>query len=106
MQALKQQKRIRSTNSRRKHKPRAPSPGKFWPQVRGQIWIAAQQLFQEENQKTMSADFNGTTAENYELVESGYFYRAKLITLRQLYREKKGLPPEEEEWLMQQQESS
>lgn len=54
----------------------------------------------------MSADFNGTTAENYELVESGYFYRAKLITLRQLYREKKGLPPEEEEWLMQQQESS
>ena len=52
----------------------------------------------------MKGDFSGITAEKHELREGGYFYQAKLIVLRQLWREKKGLPSEEEEWLMQQQE--
>ena len=52
----------------------------------------------------MCKDFSGITAERHELLEGCYFYRAKLIVLRQLWREKKGLPPEEEEWLMRQQE--
>ena len=52
----------------------------------------------------MSEDFTGITAERYELVAGGYYYLAKLIVLRRLWREKKGLPPEEVEWLMQQQE--
>lgn len=45
----------------------------------------------------MSDDFTGINAERSELKEGGYFYNAKLIILRNLWREKKGLPTVEEE---------
>jgi hypothetical protein len=56
--------------------------GKFWPPVRRAIWRKAQELYQEE-QLAMGQDFNGLTATRQELRESGYFYRAKIIVLRQ-----------------------
>ena len=71
--------------------------GKFWPQVRTQIYEKAQQLFQEEEARTMSHDFKGITATNKELHEAGYFYTAKLIVLRNLRRQNKGKPTVEEE---------
>jgi hypothetical protein len=71
--------------------------GKFWPQVRAMIWEKAQQLFQEEQAKTMGNDFKGITATRKELREGGYFYLAKLIVLRNLWRERKGFPILEEE---------
>ena len=65
--------------------------GKFWPWVRPMIWEKAQELYQMEQAKTMGKDFKGITAERKELREGGYFYTAKLIVLRNLWREKKGL---------------
>ena len=32
--------------------------GKFWPWVRELIWLKAQELFQEDQGKTMGHDFN------------------------------------------------
>jgi hypothetical protein len=72
-------------------------PGKFWPRVRAMIWDKAQQLYQMEQAKTMGHYFKGITAERRELREGGYFYTAKLIVLRDLWREKKDLPITEEE---------
>jgi hypothetical protein len=66
-------------------------PGKFWPWVRSMILEKAQVLYQMEQAKTMGEDFKAITAERKELRESGYFYTAKLIVLRNLWREKKGL---------------
>jgi len=63
--------------------------GKFWPKVRPMIWEKAQQLYQEEQAKTMSDDFKGITATRKELRENGYFHTAKLIVLRNLYLQKK-----------------
>lgn len=77
-------------------------PGKFWPKVRAMIWEKAQQLFQEEQAKTMGSDFKGLTATKKELREAGYFHTAKLIVLRNLWRQRKGLPTVEEEEMMQQ----
>jgi hypothetical protein len=74
--------------------------GKFWPAVRRMIWIKAQELFQEEEAKTMGDDWKGITATRKELREGGYFYEAKLIVLQNLWREKKGLPSLEEEAAM------
>jgi hypothetical protein len=74
--------------------------GKFWPRVRAMIWDKAQQLYQMEQAKTMGHDFKGITAERRELREGGYFYTAKLIVLRNLWLEKKGLPTVEEEEAM------
>ena len=71
--------------------------GKFWPYVRPLIWQKAQELFQEEEARTMGDDFTGTTATRAELREAGYFYEAKLIVLNELYRQKKGYPTTEEE---------
>ena len=48
-------------------------------------------------QTKMGDDFRGITAERSELRAAGYFYQAKLIVLRNLWREKKGLPSIEEE---------
>ena len=56
------------------------------------IWEKAQELYQMEQAKTMGDDFKGITAERRELREGGYFYQAKLIVLRNLWLEKKGLP--------------
>jgi hypothetical protein len=61
------------------------------------IWEKAQELYQMEQAKTMGEDFKGLTATRKELREGGYFYQAKLIVLRNLWREKKGLPTIEEE---------
>lgn len=77
-----------------------PQPGKFWPRVRAMIWEKAQQLFQEDQARTMGSDFKGITATRGELREAGYFYHAKLIVLRNLWREKKGLSTVEEEELI------
>ena len=71
--------------------PKQRQPGKFWPLVRPMIWEKAQQLYQMEQAKTMGEDFKGLTATRKELREGGYFYTAKLIVLRNLWREKKGL---------------
>ena len=75
--------------------------GKFWPHVRAMIWEKAQQLYQQEQAKSMSDDFKGITATKAELREGGYFYTAKLIVLRDLWREKRGLPTTEEEEAIQ-----
>ena len=72
--------------------PKQRQPGKFWPWVRPMIWEKAQELYQIEQAKRMGEDFKGITAERKELREGGYFYTAKLIVLRNLWREKKGLP--------------
>jgi hypothetical protein len=74
--------------------------GKFWPYVRPLIWEKAQELFQEEQVATMGDDFKGITATRSELREGGYFYEAKIIVLRNLWRQKKGLPTVEEEEAM------
>jgi len=71
--------------------------GKFWPQVRAMIWEKAQQLYQQDEARGMSNDFTGTTATKSELREGGYFYQAKLIVLRDLFLQKKGLSTTEEE---------
>jgi len=75
--------------------------GKFWPQVRAMIWEKAQELYQQVEARGISTDFTGTTATKAELREGGYFYQAKLIVLRNLWLEKKGLPTAEEEDAMQ-----
>lgn len=77
--------------------PHRKCKGKFWPPVRRMIWLEAQQLYQEEQARTMGNDFKGITATRRELREGGYFYQAKLIVLRNLWRQKKGLPTIEEE---------
>ena len=74
--------------------------GKFWPWVRPLIWEKAQEIYQMEQAKGMGEDFKGLTATHKELREGGYFYMAKLIVLRNLWREKKGLPSIEEEGAM------
>jgi hypothetical protein len=79
-----------------------PQPGKFWPRVRAMIWEKAQQLFQEDQARTMGSDFKGITATRGELREAGYFYQAKLIVLRNLWLQKKGMPTVEEEELIKQ----
>ena len=70
--------------------------GKFWPYVRPLIWQKAQELFQEDEERTMGNDFTGTTATQAELREGGYFYDAKLIVLEELWRQKKQLSNTEE----------
>ena len=76
--------------------PKQRQSGKFWPWVRPMIWEKAQELYQMEQAKTMGEDFKAITAERKELREGGYFYQAKLIVLRNLWREKKGLASVEE----------
>ena len=76
--------------------------GKFWPAVRARIWLKAQEMFQEQEAKTMNGDFKGITATRKELREAGFFYLAKLIVLRNLWRQTKGLPSLEEEAITKQ----
>jgi len=71
--------------------------GKFWPQVRREIWAKAQALFQEQKARTLKEDFTGLTAERKELKEGGFYYTAKLLVLRDVNRDKKKLPLSEEE---------
>jgi hypothetical protein len=67
------------------------------------IWDKAQQLFQEEQARGVSDDFKGITATKAELREGGFFYQAKLIVLRNLWLEKKGLPITEDEEVVQRE---
>ena len=71
--------------------------GKFWPAVRALIWEKAQELYQWDEVRGVHKDFAGITAERKELREGGYFHEAKLIVLRDLWLQKKGLPTSEEE---------
>lgn len=71
--------------------------GKFWPAVRALIWEKAQELYQWDEVRGVNKDFAGITAERKELREGGYFHQAKLIVLRDLWLQKKGLPTSEEE---------
>ena len=71
--------------------------GKFWPQVRAMIWDKAQELYQQDETRSMSNDFTGTTATKAELREGGYFHQAKLIVLRDLWLGKNGLSKTEGE---------
>jgi hypothetical protein len=77
--------------------PKQKTRGKFWPHIRALIWEKAQELYQMENAKIMKDDFKGLTATRKELREGGYFYLAKLIVLRNLWRERRGFPKLEEE---------
>jgi hypothetical protein len=67
------------------------------------IWEKAQELYQTEQAKRMGEDFKGSTATRKELREGGYFHMAKLIVLRNLWREKKGLLSIEEEEAIHEQ---
>ena len=67
--------------------------GKFWPQVRAMTWEKAEELFMAEQAKTM--DFYNRP-EKCELIEGGYFHEAKLIVLRNLWRDKMSLSTAEE----------
>ena len=77
-------------------------PGKFWPKVRPLIWKKAEELYQKEQASTMGNDYKAIKPEKRELRQSGYFHMAKIIVLRNLYRQKKGLPTVEEEEMMRQ----
>ena len=72
-------------------KSQTRNQGKFWPTVRPLIWEKAQQLYQEEQARTMGTDYKGITATQKELTEAGYFHTAKLIILRNLYLQNKNL---------------
>ena len=72
--------------------------GKFWPEMRAMIWEKAEELFMAEQARTM--DFYNRP-EKCELLEGGYFHEAKLIVLRNLWREKKGLSTAEEDEVSQ-----
>jgi hypothetical protein len=74
--------------------------GKFWPVVRELIMDKAQELYQMDQARAMDGDFKGVTAERSELKEGGYLHEAKLIVLRNLWLEKKGLPGIEMEEMM------
>jgi hypothetical protein len=78
--------------------PKQKTRGKFWPQVRALIWEKAQELYQMEQARSMKNDFKGVMATHKELIEGGYFYQAKLIVLRKLRRENKGLLSVNEEY--------
>ena len=66
--------------------------GKFWPPVRRLIWQKAEQMFQEEQARTMGEDWKAITPERRELRQAGYFHQAKLVILRELYYAKRGDP--------------
>jgi hypothetical protein len=62
------------------------------------IWEKAEELFMQDQMRTMDCDIR---PERCELREGGYFYQAKLIVLRDLWREKRGLSTTEEEEAVQ-----
>jgi len=60
--------------------------GKFWPYVRALIWEKAEELFMQEQARTIGCYIR---PERCELREGGYFHTAKLIVLRELYLKEK-----------------
>jgi hypothetical protein len=57
-----------------------------WRQVRARIWVKAEELFMAEQIQAFDCDI---TPERCELREGGYFDRAKLIVLGEVYLEGK-----------------
>ena len=57
--------------------------GKFWPQIRAQIWQKAEDLFMQDQMHHWDLPI---TPERCELREGGYYDKAKLIVLRELSR--------------------
>lgn len=57
--------------------------GTFWPEVRRRIWKKAEELYMQSHRECPNRP------ERYELREGGYFYRAKLIVLREIQLEAK-----------------
>lgn len=53
--------------------------GKFWPKVRVMIWEKAEQLFQEEQARTMDNDFKAITPERKELREHFKYFNSVSI---------------------------
>jgi len=64
---------------------------KILAQSRPLIWEKVQELYQMDQAKGMGEDFKDITATSKELREGGYFHTAKLIVLRGLYLQNKGL---------------
>ncbi len=61
------------------------------------IWEKAQQLYQEDQESALGSDFKGITATKAERREGGYLNQAKILVLRDLWRQTKGLVPSEED---------
>ena len=57
-----------------------------WRKVRKAIWVKAEELFMQEQMQAFDCDIK---PERCELRETGYFDRAKLIVLREIYVEGK-----------------
>jgi hypothetical protein len=57
-----------------------------WREVRRRIWVKAEELFMQEQIIAFDCDIK---PERCELREGGYFDRAKLIVLREIYLEGK-----------------
>jgi len=57
-----------------------------WSKVRVRIWVKAEELFMQEQMQAFNCDIK---PERCELREGGYFDRAKLIVLREVYLEGK-----------------
>jgi hypothetical protein len=60
---------------------KAVTPSFSWSKVRARIWVKADQLFMQEQVRTMDCDI---TPERCELREGGYFDRAKTLVLREV----------------------
>jgi hypothetical protein len=61
------------------------------------MWIKAQELFHRDHPEA-----KGVTPTKKEMREGGYWYEAKILVLREVYRERHGLSSPEEEMFEQQ----
>jgi len=52
-----------------------------WSKIRARIWVKAEELFMQEQLRTMDCDIK---PERTELREGGYFDRAKTLILREV----------------------
>ena len=52
-----------------------------WSKIRDRIWVKAEELFMQEQLRTMDCDIK---PERTELREGGYFDRAKTLILREV----------------------
>ena len=52
-----------------------------WSKIRARIWVKAEELFMQEQVRTMDCDIK---PERNELREGGYFDRAKTLILREV----------------------
>jgi hypothetical protein len=52
-----------------------------WRKVRARIWVKAEELFMQEQVRTMDCDIK---PERNELREGGYYERAKTLVLREV----------------------